>query len=322
MALNLVRPDDRDYLPALFGDDSFDPHCPQAIAQRIALADPVELVALGRELGLAIAHDREEPAAQAVTVLCEGPTRKPPSRRPLIVDLSALWAGPLTGHLLALAGGDVVKLESLGRPDSMRGGAPALFALLNQGKASVEADFVRDRNQILALLARADVVIEAARPRALLQLGIDAQALVGVNPGLVWLTITAHGARGESANWIGFGDDSAIAGGLGAALEMATGRIGFGGDAVADPLTGIVAAGEAWQRYRSGCGGRIGVAMSAVVAKAIAEERAADAVRFETELRGWTAAEGLPYPAHDPRDPAKALRPFGADTAYWLAPIC
>ena len=39
---------------------------------------------------------------------------------PLVVDLSALWAGPLCAHLLGLAGARVVKVESLGRPDGAR----------------------------------------------------------------------------------------------------------------------------------------------------------------------------------------------------------
>ena len=43
---------------------------------------------------------------------------------PRIVDLSALWAGPLCAHLLQLAGASVVKLESTRRPDGARFGAP------------------------------------------------------------------------------------------------------------------------------------------------------------------------------------------------------
>ena len=47
---------------------------------------------------------------------------------------------------------------------------------------------------------------------------------VGTTPGLVWITITAHGVQGEAANWIGFGDDCGVAAGLSAALHAATGR--------------------------------------------------------------------------------------------------
>ena len=40
--------------------------------------------------------------------------------RPLVVDLSALWAGPLCTHLLQLMGAQVIKVESTTRPDGMR----------------------------------------------------------------------------------------------------------------------------------------------------------------------------------------------------------
>ena len=109
------------------------------------------------------------------------------------------------------------------RPDSLRRGDPALFARLNQGKASVALDIAAQtgREALLALIARADIVIEAARPRALAQLGIEADALVAAQPGLVWLTITGHGARAPQRDWVGFGDDTAVAGGLSAPLLLA-----------------------------------------------------------------------------------------------------
>ena len=72
--------------------------------------------------------------------------------------------------------------------------------------------------------------------------GIDADALCASRSGLIWMTITGYGATGQAADWIGFGDDCAVAAGLAEALRRAAGHPGFVGDAIADPLTGIHAA--------------------------------------------------------------------------------
>lgn len=317
VALNLARPDDRELLPALFGDDALDGQNDDAIAAYVAGAESLSLVARGREMGLAIAALHEPPPAPAWHVAVDGHKRPAGTRPPLVVDLSALWAGPLAAHLLWLAGADVVKVESRNRPDSMRDGDPALFARLNQGKASVAVDMREDaeRRRLIALLSRADIVIEAARPRALRQLGIDADRIVRDAPGLVWMTITGHGADGEAANWVGFGDDCAVAGGLSAAMLKASGRIGFVGDAIADPMTGILAARLAWERWTSGTGARIILSMSGVVASAVETEQAA----LDATLKAWAGAEGAPFPAV----PARAtgmVRSLGADTARWMAP--
>ena len=88
--------------------------------------------------------------------------------RPLVVDLSALWAGPLCGHLLHLCGADVIKVESDTRPDGARFGNAAFFGLLNQGKRSVGLDLTRHegRKTLRQLIDRADVVIESSRPES------------------------------------------------------------------------------------------------------------------------------------------------------------
>jgi hypothetical protein len=322
VALNLSRPDDRQLLPALFGDAGLDTTDDDAIAARMARSVAAPLVALGRELGLAIARTGEAPPSPAVALLASGSAFPPPFGAPLVLDLSALWAGPLAGHLLWLAGANVVKLESPRRPDAMRHGDPALFARLNQGKASVALDLATPdgRAALLGLIARADIVIEAARPRALAQLGVDADALVAARAGkpLVWLTITGHRATGPAADWVGFGDDCSVAGGLTDALFAATGRVGFTGDAIADPLTGIRAAREGWRAWRTGRSCRIALAMSGVVAEALAAERAQAPERLAGDLAGWASAVGQPFPATPIRPVTAEVRPLGVDTARWL----
>lgn len=161
-----------------------------------------------------------------------GPRRHKP---PVVVDLTSLWAGPLCARLLRHTGAHVIKVESTGRPDGSRAGQPAFFERMNAGSEHVALDFASDdgRRQLRGLLKAADVVLEASRPRALRQLGIDASE--AVRAGTVWLSITA---RGRDSDWVGFGDDVAAGAGL---LAQADEPLPAG-DALADPLAGLHAA--------------------------------------------------------------------------------
>jgi hypothetical protein len=301
VALNLARQSDRELLPALLETELPDIRNEADIAAAIGRCDAQSLLARGRTLGLAIAAEHEAPPVPGSTcvALAAGiPAAAARRPAPRVIDLSALWAGPLAAHLLWLAGAEVVKVESRSRPDRLRDSDQSFYDLLNQGKAVLALDFNSgtDCGTLQALLAGADIVIEASRPRALLQLGIDADALVRTTPGLVWITITGHGARGEAANWIGFGDDCGVAGGLTAALRAASGHSGFVGDAIADPLTGIRAALAAWEQWRARCGARLDINMSAVVAACLAEARRADPAALAAVLCAWSAAAGQAYP--------------------------
>ncbi len=332
IALNLARAVDRELLPALFETDELNCQDDVAIADRIARSEATALVQRGRSMGLAIAaaHEASAPAADAcvanacmanacVANACVEMVAGPAALKlvrdaPRVVDLSGLWAGPLAAHLLWLAGADVVKVESRTRPDGMRANED-FYALLNQGKASVALDFANanDRQRLLSLIAASDIVIESARPRALAQLGIDAAQIVRTTPGLVWLTITGHGAIGEAANWVGFGDDCAVSGGLSAALSAACGQTGFVGDAIADPLTGLCAALAAWEAWAARRGGRFGLSMSHVVAQCLAAAARQDTGELNSALTAWSTAAGQPFPTVD-RRPIGAVPAFGEHT--------
>jgi hypothetical protein len=330
VALNLARPDDRELLPALLETDLFDTRDDRLIALQIARKDARTLVERGRSMGLAIAavHEQLPGAKPCVDMIAGSATHAAeeglrcnvrPHRTPRVIDLSALWAGPLAAHLLWLAGAEVVKVESRTRPDPARHGDPDFFALLNQGKQSVVLDFNdhNDLSTLRSLIAASDIVIEAARPRALEQLGLHAADMLRTTPGLAWITITGHGAQGEPAQWVGFGDDCGVAGGLTAALQAETGQTGLVGDAIADPLTGIFAALSAWDAWAAGRSGRFGLAMSHVVAHCLADARRDDPQALRSSLREWTASVGRPFP-RVARRPAGALPAFGAQTRSCL----
>jgi hypothetical protein len=255
VALNLARAEDRDLLPALFeteqrvlSQDEISDHVSRLSAQ--------ELVNRGRLMGLPVAlAERTIRTGGAWCRLVECgpsvPVPRPPGQSALVVDLSSLWAGPLASHLLQQAGARVIKVESSRRPDGARAGARAFFDLLNCGKESVSLDLssTKGRQQLRGLLSHADIVIEASRPRALAQMGIDAGALVKSTPGRVWVSITGYGRGEPESHWVAWGDDAAVAAGaFGGSADAPV----FCGDALADPLTGLHAAVAALAFWQGG----------------------------------------------------------------------
>ena len=237
IVLNLPRHDDIAALPALLEAD-IDPQDWCGVSERIALRSAADLVDRGRLLGVAIARPDERRRVDGPDrVLLRGPARSV-NVRPLVIDLTSLWAGPLAGSILVAAGARVVKVEGRGRPDGARFGPEAFFDLLNAGKETLAIDFDdrADRRLLRTAMARADLVIEASRPRVMEQIEIHPTVLAA-EAATSWISITGHG-RTDDPTRIGFGDDAAVAGGL---WVDGDGGPSFVADAVADPLTGMVA---------------------------------------------------------------------------------
>lgn len=325
LALNLARPDDVELLPAwLCADRVGEPwnFAANAVAKRPAS----ELVARARMIGLPAAVATAAPSSPPswLEVTACGPARSRGSLRPpRVLDLSSLWAGPLCASLLRLAGAHVVKLESRSRPDGMRRGSRELFALLNGGKASAALDLQCERHLewLRGLIARADIVIESSRPRALAQLGLHAEALVERQVGLTWISITGYGRRDPASGWVALGDDAAVAAGL--ALE--TGReLGFPlfcGDAIADPLTGLHATLAALASWQSGGGRLVSLALRDVTAHALVTTRhqgRAAVVRRRGSWEVHTSAGRAPVSRPRARSATISPRAVGQDTAAVL----
>ncbi|WP_340109593.1 CoA transferase [Pikeienuella sp. HZG-20] len=126
----------------------------------------------------------------------------------LVLDLSQGIAGPYCGMLLAEQGARVIKVEPP-RGDWMRalgagvGGVSASSLYYNRGKESLLLDLKTPRAlaAALSLAARADVLIESARPGAMAKLGLGFEAVRALNPGVVYLSISGYGLSGPKASW-------------------------------------------------------------------------------------------------------------------------
>lgn len=258
-AVNLSRPDDLAAVPALVallsGAEGEPLH---EVAKRTTAA---EIAASAQLLGIAAAEHASASGPPVRTErLGEPSVRAPATLR--IVDLSALWAGPLCARLLGLAGARVTKVESTTRPDGARAGSPAFYRWLHEGHDSLVLDFAS--GALAEAVAGADIVIEASRARALRRLGVHAEEFLAARPGRIWLSITGYGRDDDR---IAFGDDAAVAGGL-TGLD-AQGDPVFLGDALADPVTGIHAAHATAHSLASGGGELLSVAMSACAASMV-----------------------------------------------------
>lgn len=269
IAVNLARDEDWELLPAWLECEPLNAW--PAVAALIAERPREALLERARLLGLAVAPDMPNQACNWFHAQQLSATLKPARGRFRVVDLSALWAGPLCSFLLASAGADVVRIEHPQRRDGAGAGPPAFFQALNRTKQTQTLDLrtPAGRDQLLELIAQADVVIEGSRPRALRQLGIDAESLVAEQPGLCWLSISGYGRAEPQANWVAFGDDAAVAAGLSDLMWRHHGVRVFCGDAIADPLTGLHAALLVLAARRAGQGGLFSLALRDVSAHAI-----------------------------------------------------
>lgn len=164
-----------------------------------------------------------------------------------VLDLGQYISGPCTAVLLAEMGADVVKVEPPGTGDPFRawesGGLNATFVAFNRGKRSVELD-LKDpagREDLLALVATADVLIENFRPGVMARLHVEHDILRQHNPRLVHCSITGFGATGPYRDLPAYdGVAMGYSGLAGLLLDREDPQVR--GPAMADAITGHSAA--------------------------------------------------------------------------------
>jgi crotonobetainyl-CoA:carnitine CoA-transferase CaiB-like acyl-CoA transferase len=129
----------------------------------------------------------------------------PAGDRPLaglrVLDLSRVIAGPVAGRTLAVYGADVMLVSSPDLP-----AIPWLTIDTGRGKLSAFLDLKRDegRSQMKALLAEADIFSQGYRPQALANLGFSPEQAAAINPGLIYVSLSAYGHVGPWAGRRGF----------------------------------------------------------------------------------------------------------------------
>lgn len=175
-----------------------------------------------------------------------------------VIELAGIGPGPYAAMLLADMGAEVVRVERPGPPAS---GVPAEQDVLRRNRRSIVVDLQHPDGvkTVLAMAAKADVLLEGFRPGVTERLGLGPADCWDVNPRLVYGRMTGWGQTGPLAPTAGH-DIGYIA------ITGALGAIGRAGEAPVPPVNlvgdfgggstflvmGVLAA--VWEASRSGHG--------------------------------------------------------------------
>ena len=120
----------------------------------------------------------------------------------VVIDLSHIYNGPYATFLMAMAGATVIKIEPRGgehlRIRANLGGAALPFAMLNSNKKMVTLNLKSERGRavFMAMIAKADVVVENFAPGVTERLGLGAATLQAANPRLIYASSSGFGRSG------------------------------------------------------------------------------------------------------------------------------
>ncbi len=250
-----------------------------------------------------------------------------------VVEIGHFVAVPWAGQVLADGGAHVIKVEPLeGEPSRhiapLAPGESRHFLIRNRGKHALPLDLKhRDAREIvLALLARADVVITNMRPRLAADLGIEYEQLAPRFPRLIVGSVTAFGTRGLDAGLAGM--DHVVQARSG--LMVTGGRMKDGlptsgdspiADYMAAALLAFGVASALYQRERTGRGSRVDTSLL-MAALALQNNLM---VRVESvdgpphaAFREWLArARGAGVPFVEQAERMPRSRPVGMAAVYY-----
>src|SRR3984957_15628314 len=136
-----------------------------------------------------------------------------------VLEIGHYIAAPFCTRILADLGAEVIKIEPPGG-DPFRGwggakdGHSVWFSIHGRNKLSIELDLKKQRDVLLKLAARADVLVENLRAGQLERLKIGPDVLHAVNPRLVIARISGYGQDGPYRDKPAFGAIGEAIGGL------------------------------------------------------------------------------------------------------------
>ena len=181
-----------------------------------------------------------------------------------VLDFSWVIAGPTVTRYLAAAGADVIKIEAPGKGDPGRGSE--LHIVLGQAKRAIVLDLKHPDAVAIArdLVAKADVLVENYATGVMDRLGLGAEELRKINPGLIYISASGMGRTGPDSHAVAYGTLLQCYAGF-AGLNrhpLVPPRVGL---AWLDPMCGLliafmVAAGL-WARGRNGSVVRVDFSM-------------------------------------------------------------
>lgn len=121
-----------------------------------------------------------------------------------VLDLAQMLPGGLCTQILADLGAEVIKIENPKGGDGFRNAPPLLgansgfFHILNRNKKSMTLNIKtpEGREIFQKMAARADVIVENARPGAMEKMGLAYEDIQRINANIVYCSITGFGQTG------------------------------------------------------------------------------------------------------------------------------
>lgn len=189
-----------------------------------------------------------------------------------VIDFSRLLPGPFATQMLAELGAEVIKVEQPGIGDPSRHNHPAYlngnsvyFNATNANKRSLSLDMRSPAGQEVAarLVRWGDVAVESFRPGVAVKLGIDYARASGINPRLIYCSISGFGQTGPLS--VIAGHDLAIqamTGLMGCSPDGSAAVPGWQAADFAGSLFGVIGIQAALaQRQKTGRGCNVDIAM-------------------------------------------------------------
>jgi crotonobetainyl-CoA:carnitine CoA-transferase CaiB-like acyl-CoA transferase len=215
-----------------------------------------------------------------------------------VLDFSWVIAGPTMTRYLAAMGAEVIKIEAPGRGDPGR--SSRLHTVLGQAKRGMVLD-LKNREAVAVargLAARSDVVIENFATGVMERLGLGADALMALNPALIYVSASGLGRTGPESDAVAYGTLLQCYAGF-AGLNRHPGsppRVGF---AWLDPMCGLmlafIVAAALWHRRRTGGAARVDFSMIEALLWTMAEPLLAAQLDTPPQPRGNASARYAPH---------------------------
>lgn len=133
-------------------------------------------------------------------------------------DLTWAGAGPFGTKIFSDFGAEIIKVESMTRPDPVRMGGPfkngeagtnrsGYFASRNTGKQSVSINLKSEEGRalVLDLIRNSDVLSNNFGPGAMERLGLSYKDVTRVKPDIIYLSMPMYGEDGPRASMLGVG---------------------------------------------------------------------------------------------------------------------
>ncbi|MFL5286113.1 MAG: CoA transferase, partial [Rhodopila sp.] len=204
-----------------------------------------------------------------------------------VLDFSWVIAGPTATRYLAAMGADVIKIEAPGRGDPGR--TSELHTVLGQAKRAMVLGLKKPEavDVAKALAREADVLVENFATGVMDRLGLGADAMVAVNPGLIYVSASGLGRTGPESQAVAYGTLLQCYAGF-AGLNRHPGVPPRVGMAWLDPMCGLmlafVVAASLWRRQR-GAVARVDFSMIEAMLWTMAEPLLAPVPRVDAVYR-------------------------------------